>query len=145
MTEADEIFLKVQEILYTSQGIRFEKLTWTADLSKDLRIAGDDADLLFLKLDEAFNVDWSGLNLGVHFGGETITLPPPWALDWLLYKHQPFRVCDLVNAIQASKWPGTPMVRKSLAARLFLYVLSTLQWLFLISILLLSLLSLLRR
>ena len=113
MTEADEIFLKVQGILYTSQGIRFEKLTWTADLSKDLRIAGDDAYLLFLEFDKAFNVDWSGLNLGVHFGGETITLPPPWALNWLLYKHQPFRVCDLVDAIQAGKWPGTLMVRKN--------------------------------
>jgi hypothetical protein len=145
MTEADEIFLKVKEILHASQGIHFEEVTWTTDLSEDLGIAGDDADLLFLEFDKAFNIDWSGLNLGVHFGGETITLPLPWALDWLLYKHQPFRVCDLVNAIQAGKWPGTPMVRKSLAARLFLYVLSTVQWLFLISILLLSLLSLLLR
>ncbi len=143
MTEADEIFLKVQEILYGSHGIRFEKVTWTTDLSKD--IAGDDADLLFMEIGKSFNVDWSGLNLAVHFGSETLGLPLPWALDWQLYQHQPFRVCDLVNAIQAGKWPGTPLVRKSLAARLFLYALSTLQWLFLVSILLLTVLSLLLR
>ncbi len=98
MTEADEIFPKVKKILYRSQGIRPEEVTWTSDLRCDHEIAGDDAEDLFMEIDKSFAVDWGDLYLPIHFDHEG-GLSPPWFMDEYLYKHQPFRVCDLVTGL----------------------------------------------
>ncbi len=132
--DAKEILNKVEEILYTCQRIRPEQIKWMSDLKKDFGISGDDADFLFMEINKSFKVEWVGLQLAVHFGSEPTLFPLPWALNWQLYERQPFRVCDLVNAIQTGRWQGTPLVRRKISACILLYAVSTLQWLFILFI-----------
>jgi hypothetical protein len=128
------LFEQVQRIIAGYAGIDPRKISMESDLRSDLGISGDDGDELFTALDAQLNVDWSGLDLGIHFGNEGFGYPLPWQLknNCVMYEAQPCRVSDIAEAAQTGKWPGTAKVLRPLSRRLLICVLSALQHLGLI-------------
>ena len=120
---ANSTFDKVREIIADSTGYDQALITMESDIAADIGVAGDDGDLLFMALDEAFDVDWAGLDLGIHFGDEGVFQPLPWHLknSFWMYESQPCRVSDVVMAVETGKWPGTPIVPISKAEYVALY------------------------
>lgn len=130
MTDSgDPVFEKVRDIIAEFTGVDRTRISADSDLIKDLGVAGDDGDELFAEFDNAFEVDWSGLCLGVHFGNEGLHLPLPWQLkdNCIMYEPQPCKVSDIVRAVETGRWPGTRVNLRPRAVRLSLYLLSTLQ------------------
>jgi hypothetical protein len=123
-------FSAIQKILSDQFGLDPGRIALHSDLQSDLGIHGDDGDELFEALDKAFDVDWSGLDLGVHFGNEGSGLPFPWQLknNCVMYQTQPCRVADLIRAVDEGRWPETKLVPRSKTERRRLYVQSTLQF-----------------
>ena len=122
-------FERVCDIVADISGVDRHRIAMDSDLFGDIGIAGDDGEDLFLELDRAFEVDWTGLDLGVHFGNEGLGLPLPWHLknNCVMYEPQPCRVSDVVRAVETGRWPGTQVIRVSRRRRVGLYVMSVLQ------------------
>ncbi len=122
-------FEEVRDIIAEYTGIERTRIAADSDLLEDLGVAGDDGDELFAEFDEAFDVDWTGLCLGVHFGNEGLHLPLPWQLknNCVMYETQPCKVSDVVRAVDTGRWPGTKVNLRPRAVRLVMYLLSTLQ------------------
>ena len=116
MTDStDKIFEEVRDIIAEFQLVDRSTITMDTDICMDLGVAGDDGNELFTKFDEAFEIEWTGLDLGVHFGNEGWGLPPPWQIsnNCVMYHDQPCRVSDVVQAVETGRWPGTKLVRRS--------------------------------
>lgn len=132
MTQSEEAaFEEVRAIIADYTGIDRARIAMRSDLYNDLGIAGDDADDLFAVFDDAFAVDWTGLDLGVHFGNEGFLVAPlPWQLknNCAIYQRQPCKVSDVVRAVCAGRWSGTPQILRPRLARLGLYLMSAVQF-----------------
>jgi acyl carrier protein len=129
MTESENpVFERVREIIAEFTGVDRARITMDSDLCRDLGVAGDDGGDLFRALDDAFEVDWTDLDLGVHFGSEAWSLPFPWHLknDRVMYLTQPCKVSDIVQAVEIGRWPGTELTLRSLSTRVSLCALSML-------------------
>ena len=131
MTESENpAFERVSEIIAEIMGIDRTRITIDSDLIEDLGIAGDDGDDLFTAFDNAFDVDWTGLDLGVHFGNEGLGLPLPWHLknNCVMYETQPCKVSDIVQAVESGRWQGTTkLILRSRSERVTIYLLSSFQ------------------
>lgn len=124
----DRIFDKVRDIIAGRVGYDRALISPETDLVEDCLISGIDGDFLFEALDEAFEIDWTGLNLRVHFGDEGWFAPGIWnprGSTWE-FQQQPCTVSMIVAAVETGKWPGTPLVpidggvRSAVLARRFL-------------------------
>ncbi len=138
MTEGgNSTFDRVRDIVADFAGLDRGRIAMESDLVEDIGIAGDDGEDLFLELDRAFEVDWTGLDLGVHFGNEGLGLPFPWHLknNCVMYEPQPCRVSDIVRVVETGRWPGTRVIRVSRSKCIGLYVMSVLKTAFLFSVL----------
>ena len=126
---AKPVFENVRDIIARYTGVDRARIAAGSDLLKDLGVAGDDGDELFAEFDKAFDVEWTGLCLGVHFGNEGLHLPLPWQLknNCIMYETQPCKVSDIVRAVENGRWPGTNINLRPRAVRLVIYLLSTLQ------------------
>lgn len=122
----DIIFEKVSDIICDRTGADRRHVTMGSDLCFGLGVAGDDGDYLFEAFDEAFEVDWTGLELGIHFGNEGFGLPGPWRLtnNCVMYEQQPCRVSDVVRAVETGRWHGTKMILLPKSERIEVYVKS---------------------
>lgn len=140
-------FEKVREIIAEYSGKNLSSIMIDSDLSRDLGISGDDGHELFARFGEAFDVDWTGLDLGVHFGNEGWGLPLPWHLrnNCTMYEIQPCRVSDVVQAVETGRWPGSKLIPRPKSARVSLYTKSILQHGFVWGILLIAGLAILNR
>lgn len=130
MTENEQTtFDKISEIIADVAGVDRARISMASDLRRDLGIAGDDGDDLFAAIGDAFDVDWTGLDLAIHFGNEGFGLPLPWQLrnNAILYEPQPALVSDIVQAVDTGRWPGTSRVPRPRAKRATLYLLSIVQ------------------
>lgn len=131
MTESEHpAFERVSEIIIEFAGVDRTRITNDSDLFEDFGIAGDDGDDLFIAFDNAFDVDWTGLDLGVHFGNEGFGLPLPWHLknNCVMYETQPCKVSDIVQAVESGRWQGTTKrILRSRSARVTMYLLSAFQ------------------
>ncbi len=139
MTESENsAFERVSEIITEFAGVDRTRITNDSDLFEDFGIAGDDGDDLFTAFDNAFDVDWTGLDLGVHFGGEGFGLPFPWQLknDCVMYETQPCKVSDIVQAVESGRWQGTTkLILCSKSWRVTMYLLSAFQYALILGIL----------
>lgn len=124
--DADEIFEKVRDIVAGCTGVDRSRITMNSGFVDDFGVVGDDGDELFEAFSKEFDVDWTGLDLGVHFGNEGWGLPYPWRLEdnCVVYEVQPCRVSDVVRAVQTGRWPGTKIVPLSKSERRMMYVRS---------------------
>lgn len=136
-------FDKVREIIAGIIGADPASMAMDSDIAADLGVAGDDGNDLFGAFGEAFDVDWTGLDLGIHFGNEGYGLPWPWQLknNCLMYESQPCRVSDVVRAVETGCWPGTQLVLLPKSKRFSIFLLSTLQLLLLAGMLIAATLS----
>lgn len=127
--DVNPTFERVREIIAKFTGIDRARITIDSDLEKDLGVSGDDGVDLFAEFDGAFDVDWTDLHLGVHFGNEGLGPPLPWLLkdNCILYKDQPCKVSDIVGAIEKGRWPGTKLTLRSKSERVRIYLVSALQ------------------
>ena len=135
MTESERaVFEKVRDLIAACMGVDRTRISTDSDLCRDLGVAGADGCDLFTAFDNAFDVDWTGLYLGVHFGNESC-FPSPRQLknNCVMYETQPCKVSDVVQAVMSGRWRGTPLVLRSESARAMLYVLSTVQIVFVCS------------
>lgn len=123
---------QIREIISLHAGVEQSSIKLESDLRSDLGISGDDGDELFEDLNEVFNVDWSELDLGVHFGNEGSGPPLPWHLNGncLMYEVQPCKVSDIVRAVNEGRWHGSERILRSKSARIWMYVWSSFVYLF---------------
>ncbi len=126
-------FERVRAIIADQMGVKRDRITMDADLAGDLGVDGDDGVELFEALDDAFTVDWTGLDLGVHFGGEGWGLPLPWRLKdhCAMFETQPCTVADVVRAVDSGRWHGSRRIPRPRVERTVVYLMSTLQLLLL--------------
>lgn len=119
-------FEKVRQIFAEHSGVDPNRITMETDIASDLGLAGDDGDELISALDEAFEIEWHDLNVGVHFGNETVFPLLPWDLEGNceLYEPQPFKVSDVVKAADTGRWPGTKVILRPKRERDRLYFCS---------------------
>lgn len=116
----EEIRKLIFSIIAEQTGILDSRISEHSDLSRDLRIAGDDGDDLFKAVDEKFKIDWSELDFGVIFGNEGFGPVPPWHLypsrlnghryGCDMYETEHRTVGDLVDAAITGKWRQRPPV-----------------------------------
>lgn len=136
MKITNQIFDELNARLVEFLGVISEKVTMEASLIDDLGVYGDDGSELFEMLDEHYNIEWDGLEIGVLFGNEGLGPPPPWALknNCIMYKPQPCLVSDVVKAIELGKWEPTLLVPISSRERAKTYLVSYLYFGFLIAL-----------
>ena len=130
MTENESAaFARVRDIIAEFSGVGRVRISLDSDLCRDLGVAGDDGDDLFRAFDDAFDVDWSGLDLGVHFGNEGQGYPLPCQMknNCLMYKTQPCKVADVVQAVETGRWHGSRLIFRPKSEREKLFARSVLQ------------------
>lgn len=121
----DALFEAVAAIICEVNGAKRADIVPEAALAADLGIAGDDGHALFERLHERFEMDWTGLDLGLHFGDGGLGPPlPPWRLGAARYEHQPLTVAALIGALKAGRWPDLPKVERPRGARVRLQAAS---------------------
>ncbi len=126
MKPTDKIFDELKLLIVDQLGLRADKVTPFASFMDDLGIYGDDGYELFKVLDEYYDIEWDGLDVGVMFGNEGSGLLLPWDLknNCALYECQPCSVSDVVKAIESGKWEPTPLVLKTSVKLFGLYTAS---------------------
>ena len=105
MTDTDQVFKEVANLLCEHMGVKLEKIRMDTSLLRDCGMAGDDADEFFQSLNEKYQIDWEGINLDLMFGSEGISIRFPWNIHKdreLIYKSQPCLVSDVVKAAIAA-------------------------------------------
>lgn len=117
MTDTDQVFKEVANLLCEHMGVKLEKIRMDTSLLRDCGMAGDDADEFFQSLNEKYQIDWEGINLDLMFGSEGISIRFPWNIHKdreLIYKSQPCLVSDVVKAAKDRKWISKELERKPL-------------------------------
>lgn len=126
----EQLFDRVAAAIRDISGHKPEKITREARLLEDLGIYGEDGHELFEMLHEQFEMDWTGLDLGVHFGTEGLGAPLPWQVkespDY--FQHQPVTVAALMEALRCGHWPESAVVPAPARWRRELHVASWVQF-----------------
>jgi hypothetical protein len=124
MTSA-EVLTKVASIVEATNGYAASKVSRNTRLCEDAGVAGDDGDDLLTALDNAFEMDWQGIDSGVIFGNEGFGPPPLWLLrnNCDLYERQTLTIGELVDSLQEGRWlHPTPMIPLVGARRMCVYL-----------------------
>ena len=108
----DALFGEVTAAIRQISGQKPEKITRNARLLEDLGIYGNDGHALFELLHEQFEMDWTGLDLRVHFGEEGLGAPLPWQVreSPAYFEHQSMTVAELMAALRDGHWPESPVI-----------------------------------
>lgn len=120
----DDLLAKVVEIVARCSGVDQTKIGRNTRLGEDLGIYGDDGDDILGALEEAFEMDWTGIDAGVIFGNEGFGPPPLWLLrnNCDLFEQQTLTIDQLVEGLKAGRWlHPTPMIPLSGRRRLGVY------------------------
>ena len=125
-----ELFVRVAAAIRQISGQKPEKITPDARLLEDLGIYGDDGHELFEMLHEQFEMDWTGLDLRVHFGSEGLGAPLPWQVRESpgYFEPQPVTVAELVGALRDGRWPESVAIPASAGQRRNLHLASWVQF-----------------
>jgi hypothetical protein len=105
------LFARVTAAIGNISGQTREEIRPEARLREDLGIAGDDGHELFVLLHERFEMDWTGLDLRLHFGDAGQAA-------------QSLTVAALIAALKAGRWPDFPAIARPRAARVRLQAAS---------------------
>lgn len=117
MPEEEKIFNVVAKLLSEHMGVKQESITMETSLLQDCGMAGDDADEFFELLDETYQIDWDGIDLGPMFGSEGMSIRFPWNIHTdreIIYKTQPCLVSDIVGALAKGMWIPKKLEKKSM-------------------------------
>ncbi len=125
----EELFARVAAAIRQISGHKPERIIPDARLYEDLGIYGDDGHGLFEMLHERFEMDWTGLDLRVHFGSEGLGAPLPWQVTQSAgyFEHQPLTVAQLMAALCQGRWPESPVVPAPVGQRRMLHAASWVQ------------------
>jgi hypothetical protein len=126
----EDLRARIVAIIGSLSGQKPERVVSEARLREDLGICGDDGYELIAELDEKFVMDWTGLDLGVHFGAEGLGAPLPWQVkrSAAYYVPQPLTVGQLADALRVGRWPGSPMISRPIRQRVELHAASWIQF-----------------
>jgi hypothetical protein len=125
-------FEKVREIIANTLLIDLSRITPQSSLT-DLGAGRDNGRKLFAALQEAFKIDWTALDRGIHFRSRPFWRIWPWSMPWpwnlktdgYIFEAQPCKVSDIVAAVGAGKWPEVPHLMRPTWERAVAYALSS--------------------
>jgi Protein of unknown function (DUF1493) len=132
----EEVFACVAKAVHELTDVPTDRIRRESRIAEDLRLWGDDGWDLIGRLDRQFEVDWSGFDGGIHFGGEGFGPPFPWHVSRspAVFEPQPLTVGQLTDAIRRGRWPGTPKIPCSRGRRLSAYAASWTMFGFLLAV-----------
>jgi hypothetical protein len=127
---SEDLHARIVAIIGHISGQGPERIVSEARLREDLGIHGDDGYELMTELDGQFIMDWTGFDLGVHFGMEGLGAPLPWQVKHgtAYYVPQPLTVGRLAGALRAGRWPGSSMIPRPIRQRVELHAASWIQF-----------------
>ena len=106
----EQLFDRVAGAIRDISGQKPEKIRREARLFEDLGIYGADGHDLFEALHEQFEMDWTGLDLGLHVGVEARAWPWQARERSDGFEPHPLTVDALMDALKAGRWPVYPRI-----------------------------------
>ncbi len=73
------VFDAVRAVIAKAIDVEPDRIAMDTDVAGDLGAAEDDGEALIYALSDEFDIDWSGMNVDLHFGRVDF-LPMPWRI-----------------------------------------------------------------